>query len=516
MEKFRSIILDVWREACRHIELQESVPLIAQKLIKHIPARQLLIVAVDLKQSHLKTIAMGFADPLHDQAMASKKLTADQLREIKNWFKKSIISRRGELLSRMLSLLVPSENDTDVLAAPLGKQDHFLPILMLIAKTRTQFEARHIEMTQALLEPFTIAIENDRRLREMAQLREAAEADKKTLLVKLSRREMGDTIIGADKGLKTVMNRVALIAGSSVPVLIFGETGTGKELIARAIHNKSDRSARPFIRVNCGAIPAELIDSQLFGHERGSFTGAIDTRKGWFEQADGGTLFLDEVGEMPIAAQVRLLRILQDGWMERIGGKNPIRVDVRTVLATHRDLATMVADGTFREDLWYRISTFPIFLPPLRERSEDLKALAEHFAKRSAIRFGLPEILPTAEDIKLLASYSWPGNIRELGTVIDRAALLGNGRCLEIAKAFGWTNSYTPMKQKRADLYAAQKNDNIVAPLDHVVKNHIEQALLQTRGKIEGHKGAAALLKINPHTLRGRMRKLRIEWSKYR
>jgi hydrogenase-4 transcriptional activator len=367
-----------------------------------------------------------------------------------------------------------------------------------------------------LLEPFTIALENDTRLKEMVKLREAAEADKKSLLVKLSRKEIGDTIIGANDGLKTVLERVELIARSDVPVLIFGETGTGKELISRAIHNKSDRSQGPFIRVNCGAIPSELIDSQLFGHERGAFTGAIETRRGWFEQADGGTLFLDEVGEMDLEAQVRLLRILQDGWMERVGGKHSIKVNVRIVLATNRDLASMVAQGKFREDLWYRIATFPIFLPPLRDRLQDLKPLAKHFAQRSAIRFGLPLLIPDEDDLKLLASYSWPGNIRELGTVIDRAALLGNGKSLEIAKALGWSDSYIkPSGFTDKNAYKDMENQKIDS-LDQVLKRHIEAALTYTRGQIEGKYGAAELLKINPHTLRARMRKLGIDWANYR
>ena len=196
------------------------------------------------------------------------------------------------------------------------------------------------------------------------------------------------------------------MAQSDVPVLILGETGTGKEVVSRAIHTRSPRAAAPFIRVNCGAIPPELIDSQLFGHEKGSFTGAADTRKGWFERADGGTLFLDEIGELPLPAQVRLLRVLQDGFIERVGGQQPIRVDVRIVAATHRDLAAMVKSGTFREDLWYRINVFPILLPRLRERVEDIPALARHFAQRAANRFGLRYVEPTPADLHRAAELS--------------------------------------------------------------------------------------------------------------
>src|SRR5690606_14573230 len=215
---------------------------------------------------------------------------------------------------------------------------------------------------------FSVALENHRRLHELQALRDAAEADRRSLLARLGRQEISETVIGGEGGLKHVMERVALVKGSDVPVLILGETGTGKEVVSRAIHTGSKRAGGPFIRVNCGAIPSELIDSQLFGHEKGSFTGASDTRQGWFERADGGTLFLDEIGELPLQAQVRLLRVLQDGFIERVGGSQPIRVDVRIVAATHRDLAAMVKDGTFREDLWYRINVFPILLPRLAER----------------------------------------------------------------------------------------------------------------------------------------------------
>src|SRR3990172_1207138 len=242
------------------------------------------------------------------------------------------------------------------------------------------------------------------------------------------------------------MQRVDMVSRSDVPVLILGETGTGKELVARAIHNRSERHSGPFLRVNCGAIPRELIDSQLFGHEKGSFTGASETRQGWFERADLGTLFLDEIGELPLDAQVRFLRVLQDGFVERVGGAKPIRVNVRVVAATHRDLAGMVRENAFREDLWYRIAVFPILLPPLRERTGDIPELARHFAERAAVRFGLSPVMPSEADIQLLTTYDWPGNIRELGTVIDRAAILGNGRALELAAALGIATPQRPIR----------------------------------------------------------------------
>jgi transcriptional regulator with GAF, ATPase, and Fis domain len=308
------------------------------------------------------------------------------------------------------------------------------------------------------------------------------------------------------------------------------------------------------VRVNCGAIPPQLIDSELFGHERGSFTGAVSTRKGWFERADGGTLFLDELGELPLEAQVRLLRVLQEGSLERVGGHLAINVDVRIVAATHRNLEHMVAAGRFREDLWYRISVFPVRLPALRERAQDIPALATHFAQRAGQRLGGAGLTPTEHDITLLLRYPWPGNVRELIAVIERAAILGNGRRLELAKALGsYDDESTPPVTSLAE-YRTQPTSltsyayegvsgalprdtglhghgngngahvavavagvsDELRPLGDAMVSHIERALQATHGRIEGPFGAAKLLGINPHTLRARMRKLGIDWARFR
>ena len=514
MEKFNQIILDIWREACRHIEIAESLPQMAKILSHHMPLAQICIRRLDETNFQVNTIAAGFRESGQVSCFRSTSCTAGQIRTVKSRSDRPPVlhGSMSESEQAFIRLIFPFEHH-DIMIGNLGTHEGDHTYLVLIAQKKNPFTLKHAEMVKMLLEPLCVALENDFRLLETNRLREAAEADKKNLLTKLSRSGIGDVIIGQDTGLKMVMNRVALIAKSDVPVLIFGETGTGKELISRIIHQQSERSEGPFIRVNCGAIPAELIDAQLFGHEKGAFTGAVESRQGWFERADGGTLFLDEVGEMSPEAQIRLLRILQDGWMERVGGKRALRVNVRIVLATHRDLASMVAAGEFREDLWYRISTFPVFLPPLRDRLQDLKALAEHFARRSAVRFGLSVVLPDAEQIALLGSYSWPGNIRELAAVIDRAALLGNGQVLDMKTALGWGDSMEAhavrdegKKQSGPDTWA----------LDDTIRQHIQAALTRCKGRIEGPEGAARLLEINPHTLRGRMRKLGIRWRDYR
>ena len=364
----------------------------------------------------------------------------------------------------------------------------------------------------------------------MAALREAAEADKRSLLTRLGRKTLGDTIVGVESGLRAVMERVELVARSDAPVLIFGETGTGKELVARAIHNRSSRRNGPFDRVNCGAIPPELIDSQLFGHERGAFTGAVEARRGWFERADGGTLFLDEIGELPPAAQVRMLRILQDGWMERVGGEKPINVDVRIVAATHRDLASMVAEGRFREDLWYRIAVFPIVLPPLRERREDIARLAVHFAERAATRFGLAPAVPTPDDLALLTAYSWPGNVRELAAVIDRAAILGDGKRLEVAKALGVDAAMAPRcSQQSRDRWSRAAAGAAVQLPPRPDGQRADRAAQRGdppahRGRIDGHarphrgppRAPPRCCRSIRTRLRAKMRKLGIDWARFR
>jgi transcriptional regulator with GAF, ATPase, and Fis domain len=322
-----------------------------------------------------------------------------------------------------------------------------------------------------------------------------------------------ERLIGRDTGLAAVIARSRMVSRSTAPVLLYGETGTGKEVIARAIHEHSTFRSGPFRRVNCGAIAPELIDSELFGHERGAFTGASARRKGWFEQADGGTLFLDEVGELALAAQVRLLRVVQDNEVVRVGGERPVPVNVRIVAATHRNLPAMVESRTFREDLYYRLSVFPIVIPPLRDRPSDIRAFAEYFAERAANRFGLRAVPVSDDDVSVLTAYRWPGNVREMAAVMDRAVLIGEGRALYVAAALGQGTPTTsqPLARNSEASPAAS-----IEPLDVVIRRHVEAALHETHGRVEGPHGAARLLGINPHTLRSRMRKLEVDWRAFR
>lgn len=506
----------LWRAAARPRELADSLAGLARVVSRRLPLALLLLRVLDPDRSRLDTVAVGVAgdarpprrvyDPVSRNAMDAVLRTAR--------------SETGAALRVLtpddpLAVTVPRGVSEQVLGATLVIGGEVLGVLLLVPDRGRTFTASHLHLAEALVDPCAAALGTHCLLHRIRTQREAAEAASHTLLSRLEHGPPGDVIIGAESGLAEVMGRVEQVAHSDLPVLIFGETGSGKEVVARAIHERSRRVRAPFLRVNCGAIPGELVDSELFGHERGSFTGAINLRHGWFERADGGTLLLDEVAELSRPAQVRLLRVLQDGTYERVGGHRQLVADVRVVAATHRDLPRMVADGHFREDLWYRLAVFVIHLPPLRERRGDLAALASHFALRASRRFGLPLRVPDRADLELLAAYHWPGNVRELQTVIDRAAILGNGERLAIGAALGVA---TPPGQRSADRrpLGSQPVPDAISTLDDAMRQHIARALLSTYGRVDGRYGAARILAVNPHTLRARMRRLGIDWRAYR
>jgi len=299
-------------------------------------------------------------------------------------------------------------------------------------------------------------------------------------------------------------------------VLILGDTGTGKELIARAIHSASRRRERPLIKVNCAALPAGLIESELFGHEKGAFTGATEKRIGRFELANGGTIFLDEIGEIPPEVQVKLLRVLQEHEFERIGGSGSIAVDIRVIAATNRDLNQALAEGKFRRDLFYRLNVFPLMMPALRERREDIPLLVHYFVRRYSSRVGRRITRIPAETMARLAAYFWPGNIRELENVIERAVILSAGTDLELAPEL-LPNVAIPTKERPGLTHMVDDNGVSTAgdrSLADNEKGHILAVLRQTNWRIEGPNGAAAILKLNPSTLRSRMKKLGVERSR--
>ena len=314
-----------------------------------------------------------------------------------------------------------------------------------------------------------------------------------------------EEIVGASPTLRRVLEQVDLVATTDSSVLIYGETGTGKELIARAIHARSGRKARPLVKVNCAALPAGLVESELFGHEKGAFTGATERRIGRFELAHGGTIFLDEVGELPPDVQVKLLRVLQERELERVGGSQTVKVDVRVIAATNRDLPGAVGAGTFRQDLYYRLNVFPVTLPPLRERPEDIPLLVHYFVARYAAKIGRRISRVPKETMGRLVAYAWPGNVRELENVVERAVILSPGPDLVVAPEAlpAIAPEVLPERPAAAD----------AVPLERVERAHIVSVLRRTNWRVDGPRGAARLLNMHPSTLRSRMQKLGIRRS---
>jgi formate hydrogenlyase transcriptional activator len=312
-------------------------------------------------------------------------------------------------------------------------------------------------------------------------------------------------IVGESTPLKSVLQQVALVAPTDATVLILGETGTGKELVARAIHRLSNRSSRPFIRVNCAAIPPSLIASELFGHEKGAFTGALQRRLGRFEAANGGTIFLDEIGELPMETQIALLRVIQERELERIGSSQSIAVDVRIIAATNRDLEAAVAAGAFREDMFYRLNVFPIHVPALRERLEDIPLLVAHLIERLAKRAGKEFRTIKMNTIELLQAYDWPGNIRELQNVIERSVILSAGDVFSIDEA--WV---------RRELRQSRPITPLAASMADREREMIEAALAESEGRVAGPSGAAAKLGIPRQTLDSKIANLQISKERFK
>jgi len=402
------------------------------------------------------------------------------------------------------------EEDASLLVLRLIVDGDMVGGVTFISNESAAFTREHAELVSQLREPFAIALSNSVRYQELLELKELLAEDNRFLHGEL-RQIAGEEIIGADFGLRGVMEMVRQVAPLPSPVLLLGETGTGKEVIAGAIHNLSTRKDGPFITVNCGAIPENLVDSELFGHEKGAFTGALTRKRGRFERANGGTVFLDEVGELRPDAQVRLLRVLQEKEIERVGGTEPIQVDIRVIAATHRNLEAMITEGRFRDDLYFRLNVFPIAIPPLRERRGDIPSLVHYFIQKKSREIGMREMPALAQGaLERLRAYTWPGNVRELENTVERALILSRGEPI----TFG---DFQAPKTRRTAVgpgIAPQLEREDTRALDGVVSGHIRTVLEMTEGRVGGEKGAARVLKINPSTLRKRMRKLGISFGR--
>jgi formate hydrogenlyase transcriptional activator len=401
------------------------------------------------------------------------------------------MSADSEIARRLLACGVKS-----FCSLPLLSHNRTLGALNIGRRRDDGFTAEDVELLSRVAQQVAIAVENALAYEEIAQLKNKLAEEKLYLEREIQTDYNFEEIVGESRALRRVLKQVQTVAPTDSTVLILGETGSGKELVARALHNLSDRRARTFVKLNCAAIPTGLLESELFGHERGAFTGAISTKVGRFELADHGTIFLDEVGEIPLELQVKLLRVLQEHEFERLGGTKTIRVDVRVVAATHRDLPRMIEDQTFRSDLYYRLNVFPITVPPLRDRVEDIPLLVRHFTQKFALRMKKPiESIP-ADAMKALQAYPWPGNVRELENFIERAVILSQGHALFVPAA--------ELKQP------ANGANGTCTSLVQAEREHIIKALHEANWVIGGRHGAAARLDMKRTTLQSKMQKLGI------
>ena len=404
-------------------------------------------------------------------------------------------------------------NDMSSIVMQLQVKDVGIGIVAVFSEHPDLFNDEHARLLALLHDPFAIAMSNTLRFQEVVRLQGLLKDDNQYLNRELHHIS-GDEIIGENFGLRNVMEQVHQVTALNSQVLLLGETGVGKEVIANVIHYSSPRRNGPLIKVNCGAIPDSLLDSELFGHEKGAFTGALERKRGRFERAHTGTIFLDEIGELPLAAQVRLLRVFENREIERVGGSDTISVDVRIIAATNRNLPKMVKTKEFREDLWFRLNVFPITIPPLRYRKEDIPALVNYFVERKTREMKLKyRPVPAPKEMERLQHYAWPGNVRELENTVERELirhqLQSAGQPLRFQ---GFENM--PEPEPMTESIESQPFTEELLNLDDMNRVHIQKVMNKTNGKIQGKDGAAALLCIHSSTLRHRLIKLGISFGK--
>ena len=434
---------------------------------------------------------------------------------------RTLISRGAEMdqYSSEVVRLLRSEGMQIICCIPLTNRGRTFGSLNLASRRSDGFTPADIELVEQVAAQIAIAVENAIAFKHIDALKTKLAEEKLYLEEEIRSAYNFEEIVGDSPAIRRVMAQVELVAPAGSTVLILGETGTGKEVIARAVHNLSPRKERTFVKVNCAAIPSGLLEAELFGHERGAFTGAINQKIGRFELADRGTLFLDEIGDIPLELQPKLLRVLQEQEFERLGSNRTQTVDVRVVAATNRDLARLVADREFRSDLYYRLNVFPIQIPPLRERREDVPLLVRYFVQNFSRRLNKTVLYVPADAMDALVNYSWPGNIRELENLIERAVLLSPGKELrvplsELKQATLSVSDVATDIPSDGSIFTPQApGGSVAAPvatLEEAERQHILRALRQTEWRIAGPKGAASVLGMKRTTLQARMRKLHI------
>lgn len=490
------LLLEINHTLVSNLNLRELISAISSCLRRVLPHDVAGLALYDPSINKLRATAMDFPD--HNDA----------------FIEDDIIELEGTLSGRAFSTRLPvmisrADLSSDGFAQrtglksgckiPLISHDRVLGVLGVGRLNEDPFTDDDLDLLTAVGEQVAIAVENAVAFRKIDELKNKLQEETLYLQEEIRSEYNFEEIIGTSPALKRALEDVQTVAPTDSTVLIFGETGTGKELIARALHNLSGRSSHPLVKVNCAAIPTGLLESEMFGHERGAFTGAVEQRKGRFELAHRGTIFLDEVEEIPLELQPKLLRVLQEQEFERLGSGKTIKVDVRVIAATNADLAQMVSEKKFRSDLYYRLNVFPIDLPALRERAQDISLLVHFFAQRFAQQMKKPIKTIPPEALAQLTNYSWPGNIRELQNLIERAVILSRGSVLEV-----------PLGEIKKTANEILVNQTGPVTLEAVEREHIIRTLREAGWVIGGNAGAAARLGLNRTTLNNRMRKLGI------
>jgi formate hydrogenlyase transcriptional activator len=491
------LLLDMTNTLVSNLELRDLLRAISSSIRQVMHSDVVGVWLPDSDSTQLRQLAMDFPE-------SRGFLKEDLLRPIAGTSPgvafttgKPVVVPKADLVSdREILGTVRSEGIRSGLVLPLISRSRTLGVLTLARRTEEIFSPDDIDFLMRAAGQVAIAVENALAYREIAELRDKLAQEKLYLEEEIRTAADFEGIVGQSPAFRQVLQLVETVATSDSTVLLLGETGTGKELVARAIHDRSRRNGRTFVRLNCAAIPSGLLESEFFGHERGAFTGAVTQKIGRLELADHGTLFMDEVGDIPLELQPKLLRILQDGEFERLGSTRTTRVDVRLVAATNRDLDRMMAEKLFRSDLFYRLNVFPIRIPPLRERPEDIPFLLRHFSQKYARRMEKQiESIPAAAMRKLMR-WHWPGNVRELQNLVERAVILTRGSTLAISvpELASASTKFAPVRANTFD-----EQDRIV------------RILKETRGRVGGPNGAAARLGLKRTTLITRMKKMGID-----